>query len=68
MTKTNYQRLIEDRLGMPLEQKILQCVQSGMSDSEIAEALSVPHATAKSWRQKYIVTEARLREPASAGR
>ena len=68
MNKTNYQKFVETRLGMSIEQKILQCLEAGMTDAEIARAMDVPAATAKSWRHKYIVVKHELREPATAGR
>lgn len=69
MSKTNYQQMIEDRLGTSIERKLLECVEAEMTDQEIADAIRVPLATAKSWRRKYVVIErsCRLREPVAAG-
>lgn len=66
--KTRYQKFVEERIGMPLEQKILQMVQAELTDAEMAAALDVPQSTLNLWRRQFLEVETtyRLRETTAA--
>ena len=75
MAQTNYQRIVEDRLGTSIPRFILQCEQDGLTDLEGCAAMSeaarlnISIATYRSWKRRYVVVErsCRLREPVAAG-
>jgi hypothetical protein len=58
-TKTRYQRLIEERLGVPLEQFLLhyrrQVADGQTTRYEVAKRNDIPEKTLRNWEEAYLV-------------
>jgi DNA-binding transcriptional regulator YiaG len=60
-TKTRYQKLTEERLGMPLEQFVLnyrrQIARREVSRAEVARNTGIPKDTLINWEERFLVVE-----------
>jgi len=70
MSQSTVERLVQDRIGMPIPDGLLKAKSDGLTVAETATWMGVSTMTINNWKRKYLV-EVRsyhLREPATAGR
>ena len=73
MARTNYQFLIEQRIGTSIAEYQLSAKQAGKTDAEAVDELSalvglpVPLRTYRNWLEENVERTYQLREPVAAG-